>query len=111
MDISRPVIEKAIHMVGVTLRNYTGPINEAFLRADDDLSVGLKLNFKPIRSGIRIKAEISFIASKVKDSIEDEIYPQTQMTIEFPRAEPGRPQTLCGTTEGARVRARWYRHR
>ncbi len=110
MDITTEVIEKATILSGVLLRNYRGKINIAYLDADDELGVGIKLTFKPKGSGVHVKADLNFIAERVKDSAQDTVMPGRQLSLEFQTAS-SRPRVFCGTTEGARRRARWYRGR
>lgn len=108
MDINTEVIEKASDLIKTLLKNYNWKINKAFLEADDELKVGLGLTFKPVGSEIMVKADLNFVAERVKDSAQAKVGQGKQITIEFsPRKE--RERRSAGTTPGEKCHARWYR--
>ena len=115
MDINAQVLERATRNVSRLLTTYSGEIAEAFLKADDALAVGLSLEFKPKGSGIKITTKINFVADRVKDSNEEDVYPPDpiQVAIDRAEAEQRRQDALCraGNTEGEWRRLRSYCHR
>lgn len=112
MDINQEVIERAARNLRRILATYSGEIAEAFLKADDELKVGLSLEFSPKGSGIKIKTGINFIESRVKDSDEDEIYPPDPIALANERIAAERALAAkIGNTPGTWARLRGYRHR
>jgi hypothetical protein len=91
----------------VLLKNYNSKINKAFLEADDELKVGLGVTFKPMGAEIMVKAELNFVAERVKDSAQAKVGDGKQITIPFSGGATYRPRN----TPGSKVRARWYRGR
>lgn len=112
MDVNQDVIERAARNVRRILLFYSKEIAEAFFKADDELKVGLSLEFAPKGSGIKIKTGINFVESRIKDSDEDEVYPPDPLTIANERiaAERERARRI-GNTPGTWARLRAYRHR
>lgn len=108
MDITKEVIEEAIRSGGVLLSNYQDKINKAFLEADDDLSVALKFNFKPAGDGVMVRADLNFVAEKVKDHATKLVRPGGgQLELPLRQVAPER----SAWTAGGKRRARWYRFR
>ena len=112
MDINQEVIERGARNIRKILLSYSGEIAEAFLKADDELKVGLSLEFAPKGSGIKIKTGINFVADRVKDSDDDEIYPPDPITIANERIAAERARLAkVGNSRGTWARLRAYRHR
>jgi len=109
MDITRQVVESAGNLCGILLKNYQHKINSAYLEADDELSVALKVSFKPSGSGVKVKADLNFVSERVKDSAAETVMPGQQLQL-F-KGVSTRPRVLAGITEGGRRRMRWYGHR
>ena len=107
MDITAQVIEKASNLCGVLLKNYGSKINTAYLGADDELALALKLTFKPMGSGVKVKADLSFVAERVKDSATETVMPGQQLGLFQPSKDVCR-EVKAGITEGDRRRRRWY---
>lgn len=112
MDIDNQVIDRASRNLNRLLIAYSAEIAEAFLKADDTLSVSLSVEFKPKGSGIKIKTGINFIAARVKESTEDEVYPKSPIDLEIERRKFQRDiDQKIGNTPGGWSRLRWYKHR
>ena len=112
MDINQEVIERAARNLRLILLTYSGEIAEAFLKADNELKVGLSLEFAPKGSGIKIKTGINFVSERVKDSNDDEIYPPDPITLANERIAAERARAAkIGNTPGTWARLRGYRHR
>ena len=53
------------------LSDYSEQMREAYLKAGDEpLDVTVKLRFAPDRDGMKVKASISFVESRVKEDFE-----------------------------------------
>lgn len=114
MDIDTQVLERAARNLRRIMLTHHTDIATAYLRADDELSVGLTVKFRPTKngSGTKIKTEINFIAERVKDSDEDEVYPPDPLQIAIERAQSERDAARkIGNTPGTWARMRGYRHR
>lgn len=112
MVITGQVLERAGVNVARMLTVHAAEIAEAFLKADDALTVTLSVEFKQKGEGIKIKTGINFVAERVKASSDDEVYPPTQIdeAIESARVERERIRKI-GYTRGTWARLRSYRHR
>lgn len=108
MEVTKQVLEQATDLIGISLQNYAREINEAYLEADDDLSVGLKVSFRPLADGITVKVDLNFIASRVKDTAKRDLFPKDFGPL-FDSTPA--PREVPRTTEGGRRHARWYQHR
>jgi|GEM_PF-5103719 len=64
---------KITHMVAALMRDHAEELDEAYLRADDQLSVSFPVKVKPGPRGNEIKVGISFVQSRCKDEIEDAV--------------------------------------
>ena len=115
MDINQEVIERAARNLRLILSTYSGEIAEAFLKADDELKIGLSLEFAPKGSGIKIKTGINFVSERVKDDSTDEIYPPDPITLANERIAAERiaaeRERRIGNTAGTWARMRSYQHR
>lgn len=79
--IGEKTLKRTIELMEGLLRFHQLAINEAYLKADDALTVTLKAEFKPGKySGIDIKTKIDFVAEKVKDSDSSNVN-EDQMSI------------------------------
>lgn len=107
MDITRQVIERANELTAVLMKNYSRKINEAYLAAEDELAVALKVGFRPQGSGVSVTVDLSFVAEKVKDRARGLVEPNPQIQL-FPRAED---KLHCGNSPGTWSRMRWYGRR
>ena len=71
--IGGKLIERIKQHIGDLCEAYKGPIDEAYLNAENDLKVGFTVHLTPGKTvdDIIVETGISFVASKVKDSIKD----------------------------------------
>ena len=68
MNIGDKTIEECGKLIGGLLSEHKTELNDAYLKADDALDVSLKLKISPDDNGNKVKADISFVAEKIKDS-------------------------------------------
>ena len=76
MQIGPKSIEKMKQMAAEQLDTYAGKVNTAFLRAEDGkltVSISFALSISKIKDGLDIDTSISFVESKVKDTIKDTV--------------------------------------
>ena len=79
--IGEKTLKRTMELIEGMFRYHISAINQAYLKSDDALSVSIKAKYKPGKfSGIDIKADIEFVAEKVKDSDSSNV-DEDQMTI------------------------------
>ena len=70
MIVGRQTIETATDLVGSLLSMHQDDIDKAFLSAEGQFSISLKIIMKPSdNGGIDVDAGISFVTDRVKDSV------------------------------------------
>ncbi len=73
MNIGDKTIDICNVLLGRLLNEHKDELNEAYLKAEDSLDVSLKLKISPITNGNKVKADLSFVAEKIKDSVSGEV--------------------------------------
>jgi hypothetical protein len=108
MDITIEVIELTGKIVLEMLKAHRRDLNRAYLEAEEELSAAVKLAWKPTGAdGVRVVADLNFIAERIKDRAQGELHRHKQMPLAMALVSSVMPDDR----RGARARARWYRHR
>jgi len=70
MQIGEKSIAMATEQVGELLAIHRMPIGAAFLKAEKDFPVSLKVTFIPWKGGVRIVTDIAYTPEKIKDQTD-----------------------------------------
>lgn len=100
MAVIGPVaIERIMDHVGALCEAYREQIDDAYLNADNDLKVAFTVHLSPGKAvdDLNIETGMSFIASKVKDSVKDTVSErQTSLLDEFEKNPDIQSVTIGG---------------
>lgn len=81
--VGEKILAEAAKQCTGMLKNYRREIDEAYLKVDGALSVGLKVNLSPNGSGVNVETEISFVLEKVKDKSYRRTVTEAQEELDF----------------------------
>ncbi len=84
MQIGLKTIDACVFVISELLRSHQTELNDAYLRADNSLKISLALKISPDADGHIVEGSISFVAEKIKDTLEKKVY-EKQLELEFER--------------------------
>lgn len=68
--IGPKVLADLNHKIGELLNTYKKEIDTAYLHSDSGLSIGISIKIEPCGELLAIQAQISFVESRIKNSID-----------------------------------------
>ena len=95
MEIDQVIIKQAAEQIKGHLEQQKDRINGAYTNNSEILEIGLKARFSYVKNKFKVKTEINFIESRLKDTATTWYDPQ-QKQFSFEEPENGEP----GYTEG-----------
>lgn len=114
MNITQKIMDRATEQIKGVLDTYRAQIDEAFLQAEDSLTISLGLTFKPAGEKIKIITPIKFVTDQVSDKFEtvfderqDELFGTKEKREYGLKPDLKMPAEYCHR-ERANFPARWW---
>lgn len=80
--IGQPTKHKIMEMVGVLISDHLDQINDAYMKAEDGLTVSFSVKVRPGNNANELDVGINFVESRCKDSIKDAVDEHQLMMFE-----------------------------
>ena len=88
---------RTIHLIKEQIEHlideYSYSIDDAYLRADKDLTVSIAVKLTPDNKGTKVKTTISFVAEKISDEMTV-VFDENQINFAFDDRPPPPPPTV-----------------